>query len=240
MSSWDRSRSIPWSRAIPVAPATASGEKEDVDLMKERIWRDLSWEAAQENKELKEQRETASLNTGGQSIGGVGESSASNNDASHQQQLSSSITGNSDDVQLTFLGYKGRRYQTSDLLRNAAFGATIGSVTGMCFGFMDSIRSASSSTLLKSASRSAQGKFVFQGTYRSGMFFGAFFTVFHTFKYGTRILVDPGDVGEISVASLAALGGVMAKREWRVSMPYATMLVAMDAFHVFMREDGKA
>ena len=32
----------------------------------------------------------------------------------------------------------------------------------------------------------------------------------------------------------------MAKREWRVSMPYATMLVAMDAFHVFMREDGKA
>lgn len=242
MSSWDRSRSIPWSRAIPVAPATASGEKEDVDLMKERIWRDLSWEAAQENKEIKQQQNetVVSATTGGQSIGGVGESSASNNDASHEHQSSTSITGDSDDVQLNFLGYKGRPYQTSDLLRNAAFGATIGSVTGMCFGFMDSIRSASSSTLLKSASRSAQGKFVFQGTYRSGMFFGAFFTVFHTFKYGTRILVDPGDVGEISVASLAALGGLMAKREWRVSMPYATMLVAMDAFHVFMREDGKA
>ena len=57
MSSWDRSRSIPWSRAIPVAPATPSGDVENVDLLKERIWRDLSWEAAQEEKERNEQRE---------------------------------------------------------------------------------------------------------------------------------------------------------------------------------------
>ena len=101
---------------------------------------------------------------------------------------------------------------------------------------MDSIRSAQSSDLLKSASRSAQGKFVFQGTYRSGMFFGAFFGAFHTIKYGTRILIDPGDAGEIGMGSLVALGGVVAKRQWRASLPYAVMLVGMDGFHVFMRD----
>jgi hypothetical protein len=249
MSSWDRSRSIPWSRAIPVSTATASGEREDIDLVKERIWRDLSWEAAQDEKELKEQRElkltAVAADDADQTTatwGDVGESSVStsmdNNDVQHRMQRPSPRT--SSNVELNFLGFVGRPYQTSDLLRNAAFGATIGSITGMCFGFMGSLSSASSSTLLKSASRSAQGKFVFQGTYRSGMFFGAFFSVFHTVKYATRVLVDPGDAGEISVGSLAALGGVMAKREWRASMPYAVMLVAMDAFHVFMKEDGKA
>mmetsp|Transcript_1895 Transcript_1895/g.3462 ORF Transcript_1895/g.3462 Transcript_1895/m.3462 type:complete len:245 (-) Transcript_1895:183-917(-) len=244
MSSWDRSRTIPWSRAIPVAPATASGDMEDVDLLKERIWRDLSWEAAQEEKERKEQQKLAAAVAANQN----GESSASSTlanttDAQHiMQQSSSSITSTTtdSDVEKNILGFVGRPYLTSDLLKNAAFGATIGSITGMCFGFMDSIRSASSSTVLKSASRSAQGKFVFQGTYRSGMFFGAFFGVFHTAKYATRVLVDPGDAGEICAGSVAALGGVMAKREWRVSMPYAVMLVAMDTFHVFMREDGKA
>lgn len=242
MSSWDRSRSIPWSRAIPVAPATPSGDVEDVDLLKERIWRDLSWEAAQEEKERNEQRElklaaAKQQQTSGESS--VVSTLANNNDAQHNSMQQSSSTTDSD-VEKNFLGFVGRPYLTSDLLKNAAFGATIGSITGMCFGFMDSIRSASSSTVLKSASRSAQGKFVFQGTYRSGMFFGAFFSVFHTVKYATRVLVDPGNVGEIGVGSLAALGGVMAKREWRVSMPYAVMLVGMDAFHVFMREDGMA
>ncbi|KAL7501658.1 hypothetical protein ACHAWT_009470 [Skeletonema menzelii] len=230
MSSWDRSRLIPWSRAIPVAPATASGDMEDVDLLKERIWRDLSWEAAQEEKERKEQKRSAAANQ---------DAEVATIDAQQiMQQSSSSITSTESDVEKNFLGFVGRPYLTSDLLKNAAFGATIGSITGMCFGFMDSIRSASSSTVLKSASRSAQGKFVFQGTYRSGMFFGAFFGVFHTAKYATRVLVDPGDAGEICAGSLAALGGVMAKREWRVSMPYAVMLVAMDSFHVFMRESG--
>jgi hypothetical protein len=242
MSSWDRSRTIPWSRAIPVTPATPNGDVEqDVDLLKERIWRDLSWEAAQEEKERKEQQRELNV------AAGVGESSVStstvaniNNDAQHNILQQSSTSTDSNEVEKNILGFVGRPYLTSDLLKNGAFGATIGSITGMCFGFMDSIRSASSSTVLKSASRSAQGKFVFQGTYRSGMFFGAFFSVFHTAKYATRILVDPGDAGEIGVGSLAALGGVMAKREWRVSMPYAVMLVGMDAFHVFMREDGKA
>ncbi len=243
MSSWDRSRLIPWSRAIPVAPATASGDMEDVDLLKERIWRDLSWEAAQEEKERKEQKRLAAAAAAKNQTSGESSASATavTIDAQHiMQQSSTSITSTDSDVEKNFLGFVGRPYLTSDLLKNAAFGATIGSITGMCFGFMDSIRSASSSTVLKSASRSAQGKFVFQGTYRSGMFFGAFFGLFHTAKYATRVLVDPGDAGEICAGSLAALGGVMAKREWRVSMPYAVMLVAMDSFHVFMRDDTLA
>lgn len=230
MSSWDRSRSVPWSRAIPVTPATAEGEHEDVDLMKERVWRDLSREAANERKEMERLKE---LELGG------GDSSSSV-DTQQQQQLSASSSSQANkEPETNILGYVGRPYLTSDLLRNVAFGATIGSITGMCFGFMDSIRSAQSSDLLKSASRSAQGKFVFQGTYRSGMFFGAFFGAFHTVKYGVRTLVDPGDVGEICVGSVAALGAVFARREWRASLPYAAMLVGMDGFHVMMREDGK-
>jgi hypothetical protein len=38
----------------------------------------------------------------------------------------------------------------------------------------------------------------------------------------------------------ATLGGIFARGEWRASLPYATMLVAMDSIHVFMREEGKA
>jgi hypothetical protein len=155
---------------------------------------------------------------------------------------SSSIqkTNNKLSEEVNFLGYVGRPYQTSDLFRNVAFGATIGSITGMCFGFMDSIRLAQSSDLLKVASKSAQGKFVFQGTYRSGMFFGLFFGAFHAVKFGTRVLTDPGDVGEIGMAGAVTLGGVLAKKEWRASLPYAMMLVAMDSFHVFTRQEGKA
>lgn len=240
MSSWDRSRSIPWSRAIPVAPATPEGAPEDIDLMKERIWRDLSREAANEQKELdrlKEEGGSKQQQYLSNEVSGETYNATAN---TTQQQPISSTPQQQKQPEVNFLGYVGRPYQTSDLLRNLAFGGTIGSITGMCFGFMDSIRSAQSSELLKSASRSAQGKFIFQGTSRSGMFFGAFFGVFHTIKYGTRVLVDPGDVGEISLASVLACGGVFARREWRASLPYAVMLVAMDSFHCFMREDGKA
>eukprot|EP00585_Thalassiosira_rotula_P013372 CAMPEP_0196132082 /NCGR_PEP_ID=MMETSP0910-20130528/1830_1 /TAXON_ID=49265 /ORGANISM="Thalassiosira rotula, Strain GSO102" /LENGTH=197 /DNA_ID=CAMNT_0041391631 /DNA_START=94 /DNA_END=683 /DNA_ORIENTATION=- len=197
MSSWDRSRAVPWSRAIPVMPATATGETEDVDLMKERVWRDLSREAANEAKELEKRKQQSSMEGEGLSSSSSSSSGAMMDDATRQQQQQQStlINNNNNNTkkeEVNILGYVGRPYQTSDLLRNVAFGATIGSITGMCFGFMDSIRSASSSKLLKTASRSAQGKFVFQGTYRSGMFFGGFFGAFHTVKYATRVLVDPG------------------------------------------------
>lgn len=205
--------------------------------MKERVWRDLSREAADEAKALEKSKSDPPNNPSATMGFPSGESSSATTETIRQ---SSTLNGESSskekEEEVNFLGYVGRPYQTSDLLRNVAFGATIGSITGMCFGFMDSIRSASSSELLKSASRSAQGKFVFQGTYRSGMFFGGFFGAFHTVKYGTRILVDPGDAAEIGVGSAVVLGGLMARREWRVSIPYAVMLVGMDTFHVFMRD----
>jgi len=194
------------------------------------VWRDLSREAANEQQELDNAK--VSLNNTAESSSGESSSGAETQQSSSQQQTTSTIGKE----EKNFLGYVGRPYQTPDLLRNIAFGATIGSITGMCFGFMDSIKSASSSELLKSASRSAQGKFVFQGTYRSGMAFGAFFGAFHTIKYATRVLVDPGDFGEISLGAVVALGGVAARREWRASLPYAVMLVGMDSFHVMMRD----
>lgn len=241
MSSWDRSRNLPWSRAIHVPPADPEMGAEDIELKKERVWRELSREAANEQKDIDAKKngtyvdqqqvsnESSGIDSNGISTTVVGDTQQQTSTQQQQQQ-----------PEVNFLGYVGRPYQTSDLLRNTAFGTTIGSITGMCFGFMDSIRGAQSSELLKSASRSAQGKFIFQGTYRSGMFFGGFFGVFHTIKYGTRVLVDPGDLGEICLASLAVCGGVFARREWRASLPYAVMLIGMDSFHCFMREDGKA
>ena len=227
---------------------------ENVDLMRERIWRDLAREASEYDRQ---QRETAANpnnkddNTS-ENNNDTLRSSPSNDDIATTTggakndnttaSSSSSIqkTNNKVPEEVNFLGYVGRPYQTSDLFRNVAFGATIGSITGMCFGFMDSIRLAQSSDLLKVASKSAQGKFVFQGTYRSGMFFGLFFGAFHAVKFGTRVLTDPGDVGEIGMAGAVTLGGVLAKKEWRASLPYAMMLVAMDSFHVFTRQEGKA
>lgn len=259
MSSWDRSRSIPWSRVIPVAPpptaaetaAGDGGKKENVDLMRERIWRDLAREAAREEKELENSSGAGAASTAVASSAGDGDGNSISSSGMTQlaplsestasQPASSSAQKQQlQQTETNFLGYIGRPYQTSDLLRNLAFGATIGSITGMCFGFMDSIRSAQSSPLLKSASRDAQGKFIFQGTYRSGFFYGGFFGIFHTIKYGVRTVIDPGDFGEIGTASVLTLGGMFAKREWRASLPYAVMLVGMDGFHIFMREEGKA
>ncbi|KAL3790017.1 hypothetical protein HJC23_011373 [Cyclotella cryptica] len=246
MSSWDRTRLIPWSRATHPAPPSLDNPtaKEDVELNRERVFRDLAREAAVEANDKEEARKRSKQlqNEGDVSSSSSTPSMIVDNDKQQQQQQSPNLNAgnNRNEPEKNFLGYAGRPYQTSDLLRNTAFGATIGSITGLCFGFMDSMRSATSSQVLKSASRSAQAKFIFQGSYRSGMFFGAFFSVFHTVKYGVRVLVDPGDVGEIGVGSLVTLGGVMARREWRASLPYAVMLIGMDTFHVVMREDGKA
>mmetsp|Transcript_7256 Transcript_7256/g.14896 ORF Transcript_7256/g.14896 Transcript_7256/m.14896 type:complete len:237 (+) Transcript_7256:176-886(+) len=235
MSSWDRTRSIPWSRALPVAPASPSAEREDVDLNRERVFRDLAREATKEKDDPEKSRTSADSSTSSSSDGESSSSNGFRSDSGITKQSQEQIS-TINKLELNFLGYVGRPYQFSDLLRNTAFGATIGSITGMCFGFMDSLRSAQTSTLLKNASNSAKGKFIFQGTYRSGMFFGGFFGAFHTVKYGVRVLVDPGDVGEIGLGSLVGLGAVFAKREWRASLPYAVMLVGMDTFHVFMRD----
>lgn len=228
MSSWDRVRSIPWSRALPVKPPSPNADDDEtVDSHRERVFRELAREAARDDKEEEKKRKRSSEPLSGGSADGT--------DFEQQQQPPNGSAAAAP-TDLNILGYQGRPYQTSDLIRNLAFGGMIGSITGMCFGFMDGMRSATTSPVLKNASRAAQSKYLFQGTTRSGMVFGAFFAGFHGIKYAVRVLVDPGDAGEIAVGTTLGLGAVVARPETRASLPYAAMLIGMDGFHIMMRE----
>lgn len=223
MSSWERTRYIPWSRAQQAQTGDPSQEEPDLDTQKERIFRQLQREAAQEddeNRRRKKQQE------GG---GEVPESTSSNSDVS-----SGSDGGTAHN---TVLGFKSTvPYRFEDLLRNVAFGATIGSITGSVFGFMDGMKSAGDSSVLKRASNAAKGRYLLQGTARSGMVFGGFFGGFHAAKYGVRVLCDPGDYTEMAVAGVLGIGAMFARPQMRPSVPYAAMLIAMDAFNTYMRE----
>jgi hypothetical protein len=81
----------------------------------------------------------------------------------------------------------------------------------------------------------AKGRYLFQGTTRSATVFGVFFSGFHIIKYGLRVSLDPGDLGEIGLAGAASMGALMARPAYRASIPYAGMLVAMDGVNHFMR-----
>jgi hypothetical protein len=70
-------------------------------------------------------------------------------------------------------------YSTESLLKMAAFGGTIGSITGAVFGFMDSMRTAGESTVLQKASNTAKARYLMEGTTRSATVFGLFFGGFH-------------------------------------------------------------
>lgn len=85
----------------------------------------------------------------------------------------------------------------------------------------------------------AKGKYIFQGSTRSATMFGAFFGGFHVLKYGLRIWADPGEYTEIAVAGAATMGGLMIQPTTRASMPYAGMLIFMDAVNIFMRDMDK-
>lgn len=197
MSSWERSRRIPWSKI-------QQGGDEDPDKHRERVYRELRRETALEEEQRQQLTKTAS-----------------------PAAVAAAATGNA------------YRYETMDLVKNTVFGLTLGSITGSVFGFMDGMRQATSgeSELLKRASSASKGRFLMQGTTRSGVLFGAFFSGFHAIKYGIRIGLDgPGDATEIAVAATASVGGMLALNPAaRASLPYASMLVAMDAFHVYMR-----
>merc|ERR1739838_1103319 len=98
------------------------------------------------------------------------------------------------------------------------------------------MKSAQDSSVLKRASNAAKGRFLLQGTTRSGMIFGAFLGAFHIVKYGVRVLTDPGDVVEIGVAGTMGLGALFSKPAMRPMVPYAGMLIVMDSFNIYMRE----
>lgn len=129
-------------------------------------------------------------------------------------------------------------FSTMELFRQAAFGGTIGSITGAVFGFMDSMRGAGESQVLLKASNAAKGRFILQGTTRSAMLFGGFFSGYHVTKYGLRVAVDPGEIPEIVLAAGLSLSALAYKPSFRPSVPYAVMLVGMDSFNLIMRRSG--
>lgn len=126
-------------------------------------------------------------------------------------------------------------YSNMELLRQAAFGATIGSITGAVFGFLDGMRTAGESPVLIHASNAAKGRYLLQGTTRSAALFGGFFGGFHIVKYGIRVLADPGDVTEIVVAGAVSVGALTYRPAFRASMPYAFMLIFMDGVNLVMK-----
>jgi hypothetical protein len=127
-------------------------------------------------------------------------------------------------------------YSSMEMLRFAAFGGTIGSITGSVFGFMDSMRTAGESSVLVNASNQAKGRYIFQGTSRSALTFGAFFGGFQVVKYGLRTSLDPGEIGEIAISSVVSVGVLVSRPNSRPYLPYALMLIGMDAVQLYMRK----
>jgi hypothetical protein len=123
------------------------------------------------------------------------------------------------------------------LLRQAAFGGCIGTLTGSVFGFMDSMRTVGESQVMQKASNAAKGRYLMQGTTRSAAMFGVFFGGFHITKYGVRVLADPGEIAEIALSGAISVGALTYKPAWRASIPYAVMLIAMDSAHYIMRQN---
>lgn len=197
MSSWERSRNIPWSR-IPL-----SGSANDLGQQKERIFRELRREADAQAK---------------------------------AKNMPQSLDGKEQESHIVSTKIE---FQWSELFKSAAFGGCIGAITGTVFGFMDGMRTAGQSDVLKNASNMAKGKYLLQGTTRSATMFGVFFGGFHVVKYGVRVLTDPGQWAEIGIAGAISMGALMSKPAFRPSMPYASMLIIMDGAHIVMREFDK-
>jgi len=212
MSSWDRTRYIPWSKL----PAVSSTE-ESYDTQKERVFRSLQKEANREKESLSHSK---------------GEKQLKRQD--DQGIVPPEIV---ESRKKKGLFNSGVEYETPDLLRSLAFGGCIGSITGSVFGFMDGMKTASENKMLKNASNMAKTKYLMQGTTRTGMTFGLFFGGFHCLKYGIRVAADPGQAAEICAAGVLSVGAMMVKPVTRASIPYAGMLIAMDSFSIYMRDE---
>jgi hypothetical protein len=208
MSSWERARHIPWDRIPQPNSRYIPGDPPppSLEAQKERIFRQLHNEAREEES-ISQQSEVAS-----------------------STDLGTDLTNSKKSVPKL-------RYSHMDLLKQAAFGGCIGSITGGVFGFMDGMRTAGESSVLQKASNSAKAKFLLQGTSRSAFIFGSFFGGFHTIKYGLKVsLNEPGDFAEIAMATPLALGALAYNPTRRQAMPYAVMLVLMDAVNAYMRQ----
>jgi len=218
MSSWERSRYIPWSRLNEVSGGNFETEKERVYRS---LQRDLSKEQEGGNKGKEGKQQIKSGNDDGSFV----PPEVRHDSSAHQQRKKTGL-------------FRGVDYTTPDLLRNAAFGGCIGSITGVTFGFMDGMRTASDSTVLRNASNASKLRFLARGSTSSGITFGAAFGLFHVLKYGTRVVIDePGNVIEIATASVLTVGGAALRTATRGSVPYLMMLIGMDSYSIYMREE---
>jgi hypothetical protein len=210
MSSWERSRSIPWDR-IPLPDTRPRGPGEapprSLDDAREQIFRQMRNEAA-----AKEEKQRLSVKSSVDSV--------------NADKIAATTTATSTKVP----------YSHMELLRQAAFGGCIGSITGSVFGFMDGMRTAGESSVLQKASNMAKGKYLMQGTTRSATIFGVFFGGFHVLKYGLRVAIDPGEIAEIAVAAPIAMAALVARPNTRQALPYGAMLVFMDSVNLYMRK----
>mmetsp|Transcript_18610 Transcript_18610/g.27913 ORF Transcript_18610/g.27913 Transcript_18610/m.27913 type:complete len:214 (-) Transcript_18610:632-1273(-) len=211
--SWERSRFIPWSRIQDV-----SGP-DGYESQKEKVYRALAREATREKDLLEHSKNNASQATPN------AQSFVPPEVLAQQAQKKKGLFNS------------GVDYSTPDLVRTLAFGGCIGAITGSVFGFMDGMRTAQESSIIKNTSNMAKTKYLIEGTSRSGIIFGAFFSGFHCLKYGIRIATDPGLVYEAIGASVLSLGALAAKPATRPSLPYAAMLIGMDCFSIYMKED---
>lgn len=231
MSAWERSRYIPWER-IPK-------EATNLDEQKEKIFRDLQRESIQD--ELLLQGESRKLQPG---LAAAAAAAASGSEDAgvvvleeNTSTTDSASSGSSSPTSTHKQTKPAYPYSNMELMRQAAFGATIGSITGGVFGFMDGMRTVGEQRVLKHASNMAKGRYIFQGTTRSATLFGVFFGGFQILKYGCRVaLNDPGEVTEIALAGMTSLGALVVKPTYRSSMPYAAMLILMDGAQLVMRK----
>lgn len=196
-----------WERVRFIPWSRIPQDGSDLSDKKDRIMRDLQREADKQEREL--QQMALNANNGGITSG----------DSSGQEMKEYKLL-----------------FRWGELAKNAAFGGTIGAITGSVFGFMDGMKGAGQSDVLAKASNMAKGRFILQGMTRSATVFGAFFGSFHMVKYGLRVAVSPGEWGEIGMAGAISLGALMSRPALRPSMPYASMLVIMDGVHIVMRE----
>jgi hypothetical protein len=197
-----------WERARFIPWSHMPQDGHNLSDQKERIFRQLQREADRQEKERTERLQKE------KGAGASDGSSTSSSSALHT----------------------GYPFRWGELFKSAAFGGCIGAVTGSVFGFMDSMRLAGQSEVLKNASDMAKGKYLMEGTTRSATLFGVFFGGFHCVKYGIRVALDPGEYSEIIMAGGISLGALMSKPSFRPAMPYASMLILMDSVHLVMRQ----
>lgn len=218
MSSWERSRYIPWDRIpLPDTRVRQPGEEPPLPLEdeRERIIRKL-------------QRESIDNVT----AAGSSDEAPTNPNVNGSAAVSS-VTGT---TTLTKIDENKVVYAHMDLLRQAAFGGCIGTITGSVFGFMDGMRNAGELPILQKASNMAKGRYILQGTTRSATLFGTFFGAYHIVRYAVRVAFNPGEYGEIGLASPVALGALWAYPPTRHALPYGAMLIVMDSVNLYMRK----